>query len=261
MLKKIACFFVLLICFALLYSTAMYGYVCLQMRPLNPQAPVSGLQSAANRPQVHMIHAVNSPKRAQAKDAAYEGMEIDIHRKDGQLIAAHDPSHFEHAPALTTIFAALSQPETKTFWMDIKTNLTQQDIDQLKDLARQYHVHPRRMLFEVKPGPMADLLTRNGFPILLQIPGNFLEDDKDPQKRAQLNTELENLLRQYQPYAIAASLGKYRTLQAYFPHYNKAIYSSTTVRPSLKKYFLTRAMQKDPSVQVWMQDEYTSLPF
>ena len=239
----------------------MYGYVWMQMRPLAPQAPVSALQSAANRPQVHMIHAVNSIKRAKAKDASYEGMEIDINLKGSQLIAAHDVSQFDKAPRLEEIFAALAHPEEKTFWLDVKTQLTQGDIDQLKQLARQYHIHPRRMLFEVKAGPAADLLTRNGFPILLQIPGHFLDDGKDLQKRAQLNAELEDLLRRYQPYAIAASLGKYKTLSAYFPHYNKAIYSSTTVRPSLKKYFMTHRMQNDPSVRIWMQDEYTSLPF
>ncbi len=260
-MKTTARILIVLICIALLYSTAMYGYVWMQMRPLAPQAPVSALQSAANRPQVHMIHAVNSVRRARAKDASFDGMEIDLHRKDSQLVAAHDPSDFQHAPQLGEIFAALAHPETKTFWLDIKTELTQADLDQLKETARQYHIHPRRMLFEAKAGPTADLVTANGFPLLLQIPGDFLEDEGNPQLRAQHNAGLEELLRRYQPFAIAASLGKYKTLQTYFPHYNKAIYSSTTKRPSLKKYFMTRLMQEDPSVRVWMQDEYTALPF
>ena len=108
MLKRTAQIFILLICLALLYSTAMYGYVWMQMRPLAPQAPVSALQSAANRPQVHMIHAVNSIKRAKAKDASYEGMEIDVNLKGSQLIAAHDVSQFDKAPRLEEIFAASS---------------------------------------------------------------------------------------------------------------------------------------------------------
>lgn len=260
-MKTVARILVILVCAALLYSTAMYGYVWMQMRPLIPQTAVSAFQSSASRPPVHMIHAINSVRRAKAKDARYTGMEIDIHRKNGQLVAAHDAGQLEKAPLLEEIFASLAHPETKTFWMDLKIDLTQAEIDSIKQTARQYHIHPRRMLFEVKGGPTADLLTANGLPILLQIPEGFLDDHKHPQKRAQLNSQLEELLRRYQPFAIAASLGKYNTLRTYFPHYNKAIYSSTTVRPSLKKYFLTRAMFKDPSVLVWMQDEYTALPF
>lgn len=261
MIKNTARIFILLICVCLLYTTAMYGYVWFKMQPLTPITAISNIQSNSIRPAIYAIHAVNSVRRAQAKQKRYTGLEIDINRKDGQLVAAHDESHFDKAIPLEDIFAALSHPEEKTFWMDLKINLTQEEINQLKALARRYHIHPRRMLFETKGGETADLLTRNGFPILLQISSDFAQDHADPARRAQLNAELEEQLRRYQPFAIAASLGKYPYLQAYFPHYNKAIYSSTTVRPSLKKYFLTRAMLADPTVRIWMQEEYTALPF
>ena len=96
---------------------------------------------------------------------------------------------------------------------------------------------------------------------MLSVIDGFNEDDGNSEKRAQLNAQMEELVRRYQPFAIAGSLGKYPYLKAYFPNYNKAIYSSTTVRPSLKKKFLKEAMFKDPTVLVFMQDEYTWLPF
>ncbi len=231
------------------------------MRPLTPLTAPVEITSLATRPQVKTIHAVNSARRAQAKQNRYDGVEIDINRKDGQLVAAHDPSRFDKAVPLETIFAALEKPESKTFWLDLKINLTQDEINYIKDLARRYHINPRRILFETSAGPQADLLNANGLTILLQLPSEFIEDAGNAQKRAQLNAQLEELLRRYQPFAISASLGKYPYLKTYFPHYNKAIYSSTTVRPSLKKYFLARAIMQDPTVQVWMQDEYTFLPF
>lgn len=231
------------------------------MRPLTPLTEASSMQSYASRPPLHVIHAVNSVRRAQAKDSRYDAMEIDISGINGHLLAAHDEQNARHAPSLEEIFAALSHPENKTFWLDVKTDLTQDDITELKKLAQKYHIHPRRLLFEVAPGPLAELLNSNGLLILLQLPAGFDEDGGDPQKRRTLNEHLEELLQRYHPFAVVASLGKYPYLRAYFPHYNKAIYSSTTVRPSLKKYFLTRAMFADPSVRVWMQDEYTVLPF
>ncbi len=260
-MKWIARILVLLISAALLYTTAMYGYVWLKMRPLTPIAPISAIASAATRPAVVMLHAVNSVQRAQAKDASYEGLEIDLNRVNGRMMVAHDEGNFTHAAELSAIFSALKNPEQKTWWIDLKTDLTQQDIDELKTLASHYKISPRRMLFEVTAGPTAQLLSKNGFPILLAVTDGFHEDGGKTQKRAELNARQEELLRQYQPYAIAASIGKYPYLKAYFPHYNKAIYSSTTVRPSLKKYFLQKAMLTDPSLRVWMKDEYTSLPF
>ncbi len=260
MMKRISRTFILFLAGILLYTTAMYGYVWFQTRPATALTPVSALTSYDKRPALHLIHAVNDIRRAQVKEKSFDGVEIDINHFNGQLVAAHDHPN-EKSPLLTDILAALTEPEKKTFWLDVKTTLTQDDMIQFKQIAQQFHIHPRRMLFEVKGGAIADLLTANGFPILLQIPSHFNKDHHDPQLRRELNAELEDLLRQYHPFAIAASLGKYPYLKTYFPHYNKAIYSSTTKRPSLKKYFLTRAMRQDPHVLVWMQDEYTALPF
>ena len=260
-MKLFARLFLLFICAALLYTSAMYGYVWLQMRPIAPIATASSLQSLDTRPQVHLIHAVNSTQRAQAKDAHYEGFELDLNRIDGRLMVAHDEKDFKKAVPLERIFSAIKHPQQKTWWIDLKTTLTQTDIDEIKAQATRFGISPRRMLFETGGGESADLLTQNGFPILLQVIDGFNEDEQDPQKRAELNTRMEEMLRRYQPFAIAGSLGKYPYLKAYFPNYNKAIYSATTVRPSLKKKFLKDAMFQDPRVLLFMQDEYTWAPF
>ena len=246
---------------ALLYTSAMYGYVWMKMRPLPALVPPSSVQSTLRQPSLRLIHAVNSLQRAKAKDKYYDGMEIDISHADGHLVAAHDEKHISAAPALDEIFAVLAHPENKTFWLDLKINLTQQEINELKKSAEKYHIPLQHILFEVAPGPTADLLNANGFPIVLQLPDGFHEDGANPEKRRALNAQLEELLQRYHPLAVVGSFGKYPYLKAYFPKYNKAVYYSTTVRPSLKKYFLSRAMFDDPTVSLWLQDEYTVLPF
>lgn len=260
-MKTVSRLLVILISAALLYSTAMYGYIWMKMRPITPIAPVSAVASLDTRPQVRMVHAVNSVRRAQAKDASYEGFELDLNRVNGTLLVAHDEKDFKNAVPLSDIFAAVQNPSQKTYWVDLKTTLTQADIEELKTIAARYGVSPRRMLFETAGGPTAELLTQNGFPILLQTVDGFDRDGGNPQVRARLNAQMEAQIRKYHPFAVAGSLGKYPYLKAYFPDYNKAIYSATTVRPSLKKKFLADAMLKDPKVLVWMQDEYTALPF
>ena len=260
-MKLFARLFILLLCASLLYSSAMYGYVWLQMRPIDPITTVSGLQSLDTRPQVHLIHAVNSVRRAKAKDSHYEGLELDLNRMDGRLLVAHDEKDFKDAGSLEQLFSTATNPQQQTWWIDLKTTLTQADIDELKTLAARFSINPRRMFFETGGGETADLLTQNGFPILLQVVNGFNEDEQDPQKRAELNAQMEENIRRYRPFAIAGSLGKYPYLKAYFPNYNKAIYSATTVRPSLKKKFLKDALFKDPHVLLFMQDEYTWAPF
>ncbi len=261
-MKKLFYSLVGLAALAVIYALGTFVYVKIQMRPLPLMiAPSSAAASLDTRPQVHLVHAVNSVRRAQAKDAGFEGFEMDLNRVNGQLMLAHDEKDFSGAVPLSAVFEAVQNPGEKTYWIDLKTTLTPADINELKSQASRYGVSPRRMLFETGPGETADLLNAAGFPILLQVVNGFDEDGNDPQTRAALNAQMEDLLRRYHPFAIAASLGKYPYLQAYFPQYNKAIYSATTVRPSLKKKFLKDAMFQDPTVLLFMQDEYTALPF
>lgn len=260
-MKTISRIIIVFICAALLYSTATWGYVFMQMRPVTPISPVSAAASPASRPQVHMLHQVNTAQRAKAKDTSFAGFELDLNRVNGRLAAAHDESGFAQAATLSDIFSAVQTPGAKTWWIDVKTALTQEDINEILALAKQYNIHPRQLLFETDPGPTAALLTKNGLPVLLGVPEGFDNDRGSPERRAELNTKLKNDIDQYQPLAIAASMGKYPYLKAYFPHYNKAIYNNNTVRPSLKKQLYARAMAKDPSVLAFMQDEYTGLPF
>lgn len=260
-MKTAAKFILLFVCASLLYTTTMYGYVWMKMRPVTPIAPASAVASASVRPQVLMLHRVNTVRRATAKAPRYEGFELDLNRVNGSLRVTHDAGKTENAATLGDIFSSVSNPGQKTWWIDLKTELTQNDIDDIKSAAARYGINPRRLLFETSAGPTALLLQKNGLPLILSVPDGFDRDGGDPQKRAALNARLEEQIRTYHPYAVAASFGKYPYLKAYFPNYNKAVYSSTTVRPSLKKKFLAEAMLRDPKVQIWMQDEYTALPF
>lgn len=252
---------IILISTALLYTSAMYGYAWIKVRPITPAAPVSELTTARTMPFVHMIHRVNTVNRARAKDKAYIGMEIDLSRVNGKLLVAHDASNFDQAVPLESIFSAVQNPSQKIWWIDLKNSLSQADIDDLLATAAKYHIPTEHLLFETTAGKTAQRLKQNNLLLLLQLPDGISAAIRRPQQHMAYNASLEKLLQQYQPYALTASLGKYPYLKTYFPHYNKAIYSSTIIRPSLKKYFLTRIMCHDPSVVIWMQDEYTAFPF
>lgn len=249
---------------ALCYAAFMYAYVQQKFVPLSPLADVYNITSApaAWDSDVLFIHAVNTPARARAKDARYRGLEIDLNRlPDGSLVAAHDATRFHQASALKDILAALKNPAEKTYWLDLKIPLTQADIDQITQTAQAFHIAKEQLFFEAPGGETARVLTKNGFPILLSLPDGFDQDDNQPARRAELNAQLAALLKEYQPAAIAGSLGKYPYLRAYFPQVNKAVYTSTTKRPSLKKTFLAQKIKQDPSVKIFMVDEYTPLPF
>lgn len=263
-MKRVFQFVCILCLTAAAYAAFMYGYVQLKFRPLTPvsnpfQTPA---QDAVWPGYILFIHAVNSPQRARAKDARYSGMEMDINRlPDGTLVLAHDPTRFKNASTLQDVWSALKTPAQKTYWLDLKIPLTQADIDELVRTAAQFNIPKTHLFFETEGGETARLLTQNGFPVLLQTPDGFDEDGGDPARRAALNARLAQELAEYHPAAVAGSLGKYPYLRAYFPQINKAIYTSTTKRPSLKKTFLAQAMKKDPTVKIFMLDEYTALPF
>ena len=95
-MKIISRILIVLICVALLYSSAMYGYIWLKMRPITPLTAPSAVASLSSRPQVHMVHAVNSVERARAKDAHYNGFELDLNRVNGKLRVAHDEKDFKN---------------------------------------------------------------------------------------------------------------------------------------------------------------------
>lgn len=168
-MKKLCYCLLGLIGLAVIYSAATFIYVKIQMRPLpQPLAPQSEIASLATRPQVHLVHAVNSVRRAQAKDQDFEGFEVDLNRVNGRLMLAHDEEHFDRAIPLSALFEAVANPEGKTYWIDLKTDLTPQDIDELKALAAQFNVSPRRMLFETDGGGNGGFVKRRGLPHFAQ---------------------------------------------------------------------------------------------
>lgn len=242
------------------YAPFMRGYAARMTAPLpgtltppQKEALTSGFQP----PSARFLHKVNTRYRARKKDALYPGFEIDILRHpNGNLVVAHDETELPYAVALPDLLAVIKNPAEKTYWLDLKTPLTDEDLRYLQQVAQHFHISPERFMFEAAPGPTAERLKKYGFSLLLQIPDGFDEDGNDPFQRARLNAQLTESLQKYQPQAVAGSFGKYKYLQAYFPHTRKAIYYSSTKRPSLKKRYLAQEMQKDPTVVIFMLDEY-----
>lgn len=251
----------LLILLGVLYAPFMRLYVKHKMAPLTDllSSPDTRNYTDGYRPpSTRFLHAVNTVYRAKTKDDKYPGYEIDIIRNaQGNLVVGHDEDSIPYAVTLAEILSVLKAPQNKTYWLDLKTTLTQADLQYFRSLAQRFGLAKEHFMFETPAGETAKLLKKCGLPILLQIPDGFAEDNHSAAKRAQLNQLLAGQLKEYQPQAVAASFGKYKYLQAYFPNIRKAIYYSTTKRPSLKKTFLQQAFDKDPSVIIFMTDEYT----
>ena len=148
-------------------------------------------------------------------------------------------------------------PAEKYWWLDLKTDLTQTDIDYILHTAKAYHIPTDHLYWETQPGPTARLIKKNKLNLLLQLPEGFENDEQSAAKRNAINEAALKEWQEYKPAAVSASFGKYTYLKAYFPHLPKAIYYSATVRPSLKKTFMKRHMAEDHSVQIFMLDEYT----
>lgn len=244
----------------LLYAPFMRFYVKRMMTPLQPllaPAQEQAYTQGYRPPSPRFLHAVNTVYRARQKDAKYPGFEMDIIRSpQGGLLVGHDESALPYAVNLADIFASLNNPQNKTYWLDLKIPLNETDVKYLQSLALRFGIPKEQLMFETSAGETAQLLKEAGFSILLQLPDGFDKDDSSPQKRQRLNQLLADQLQQYQPQAVVGSFGKYKYLQAYFPNTRKAIYYSSTKRPSLKKTYLQEAFDKDPSVIIFMTDEY-----
>lgn len=247
------------------YGLFMQGYVHAKFAPVprrqapDLSAPAAAWQAGGNP---LFLHQVNTPGRARAKERKYPGFELDLSQdKQGRLYVAHDEKGLSKRVRLNDIFAALQRPQDKSWWIDLKFAPTEAQIDEILSVAAQYAIPAQQLLFEAGPGPTAQLLKKKNLGLLLQIPEGFEEDGGDPAHRQTLNAQALQEWQQYRPAAVAASFGKYPFLKAYFPNMPKAIYYSGTVRPSYKKPLMKRHMLKDPSVRIFMLDEYTLLPF
>jgi len=239
------------ISFMYLYTDHMFTPIPLLAAP-NPAAP----SQVWTAPHVPFIHKVNTPARARQKDNKFGGFEVDVLSYNGKLLAAHDPSEAQRNVTLEDIFAAVQKPAQKVWWLDVKGQLTDREIDTILTLATQYNIPTEHLLFEASAGPTAKRITQKNLSLLLPLPNGFDQDHNDPEVRAKLNADVLALWEEYHPKAVSASFGKYAYLQAYFPKMSKAIYYSATQRPSLKKRLMRRHLHRDPSVHIFMTDEY-----
>lgn len=204
------------------------------------------------------LHKVNTPIRASKQQDRYDGFEIDILANGTNLHVAHDEKQLEKAFTLSDIFRAIKNAKNKFYWLDTKSALSSSQIDDILQTAQQFEIPFSHLFFEVPAGETASLLSDKNLFILLQIPEGF-SDDVDAVERESKNNELEILWNKYKPVAIVGSFGKYQALQAYAPNMPKAIYYSSTTRPSFKKIFMQKNFSKDSSVKIFMQEAYTFL--
>jgi len=243
------------IAFMYVYTENMFAPVTLLAAPQTQAPHTPGLEKYTR-----FIHRVNTPVRARQKDKRFKGFEVDIWMKDDQVLVAHDAVQSQREQPLTAIFETVSQPAQKIWWLDLKQDMSSEQLENLLRITAQYQIPPENLLFESVPGPTAQLIKTRGLNLLLQLPEGFNEDRGEASLRHQINEQALALWEQYQPVAVSASFGKYAYLREYFPNMPKAIYYSATVRPSVKKALMAARIQKDPSVKIFMTEEYTWLP-
>lgn len=259
--------YMLVALFLLISAASVYGAACYFIARSNTVAPSAvTAPSAAQTPKnaylpndFLFLHQVNSPKRIAHEENSYNNFEIDIYPDPSgtpQLYAAHDDKDISAKDILLgDLFAALNSPARYDYWLDIKAPLSQEHMDYVKTLAAQYGILPNRIIFEPSDDDTAVLARQNGFNILLFTPG--FKEDLSAQDLAALIKKTEDRIARLQPMALSGGISSYPMFKTYFPNYRKAIYYTTTKRPSLKKYFLKRFMKRDPQVAIFLIDEYS----
>ena len=260
--SRIVLYLVLLVVFLFgAYAAFMYVYTEWKFLPVelvqepSPAAPHAEWKAPNT---LLYLHKVNTPRRSARKEKSFDGYEIDLQADaEGILWVAHDPEEMSAKIKLSDIFAALKNPGGKAYWLDLKTQLTPEQLDQILLTAEAFRIPQENLLLETVPGDTAKLINQRGLQLLLQLPESFDKDAGDPKTRHELNQNALQQWEEYRPAAVSASFGKYPYLRAYFPEMPKAIYYSSTKRPSLKKPFMVRHMEEDPSVKIFMLDEYT----
>ncbi len=242
------------------YVCGSYLYVLNHLRPVTAVTTPSILSPFTTwRPEAFSyIHQVNERQRMLTKSKRYNGFEIDTYTLPDkrEIYVAHDQRQFKNKMTLQAAFAIPKDPQHAYYWIDMKTSLTQEQIDDVKNIARMSGVPLENLIFEppTKDNAQAKLLSQNGLNVILFVTG--FEKKMTPQQTADLVAHTQQCIDEIHPLAISSGMGLYPYLKAYFPNYYKAICYNTTKRPSLKKYFMRRAIQKDPSVIMLLNDEY-----
>ncbi len=260
--SRIVTYLVLLVVFLFgAYAAFMYVYTEWKFLPVEllqePSAAAPHAEWKAPNTLLY-LHKVNTPRRSARKEKSYDGYEIDLQTDaSGNLWVAHDPAEMKDKIKLSDIFAALKNPGQKAYWLDLKTQLTPEQLDQILLTAKAFRIPKENLLLETVPGETAKLINQRELQLLLQLPDDFDSDLGDPQTRKEINQKTLQQWKEYRPAAVSAVFDQYPYLRAYFPEMPKAIYYASTKRPSLKKPFMLRHMKEDPSVKIFILTEYT----
>lgn len=259
-LRKIGLFVCILLGAVVLYIIGAYFYTLGHLRPVTPLTSPSISSSPITwKPEVFMyIHQTNERQRMLTKSKRYQGFEIDIYTEPGkrEIRVAHDPRQFKNEMTLQAAFSIPKDPQHSYYWIDMKHALTQEQIDDVKEIARVGGVPLENLIFEppYTDDEQAKLLVKNGLHVILCITG--FDKNMTPEQTAKLVAKTQKRIDEIKPLAISSGMGIYPYLKTYFPNYYKAICYNTTKRPSLKKFFMRREIHKDPTVIMLLNDEY-----
>ena len=149
--SRIVTYLVLLVVFLFgAYAAFMYVYTEWKFLPVEllqePSAAAPHAEWKAPNTLLY-LHKVNTPRRSARKEKSYDGYEIDLQTDaSGNLWVAHDPAEMKDKIKLSDIFAALKNPGQKAYWLDLKTQLTPEQLDQILLTAKAFRIPKENLL-------------------------------------------------------------------------------------------------------------------
>lgn len=210
------------------------------------------------------VHQINTPAKAKTKQRDFNAFEIDLISGDsGALFVAHDGNEAKNKISFEDIVKQIEDTPNFIFWFDLKTELTENNINEIVEVAAKYGLKQQHLMFEIgldvgeKTLPV---LKKYNLPVLLRTIPGFEYDNGSPKKREELNRKMQETIELFEPFAIMGTVKRYPYLRAYFPDTAKVIQYPSVRMPSLKKVFLVRKMIKEPDIKIILIDEFRVFP-
>ena len=203
-IKYISRVFLFLLVVSVLYAAGSYGYVRKHLRAIERLTPpVTVTPPTTWRPGVFSyIHQTNERQRMLTKSKRYNGFEIDTYTlpEKREIYVAHDQRQFKHKMTLQAAFSIPKDPKQTFFWIDMKTALTQQQIDDVKEIARVIGVPLENLIFEppYNDDKQAKLLVENGLNVMLFVTG-FYKENLTAQQTQQLVQKIQQQIEDIKP--------------------------------------------------------------
>lgn len=198
-------------------------------------------------------HCADEVWIVQEKEPFFDGIEVDVNYNDtlDELYIGHELITPAHSTTLAAWFAAMQNPSSKCFWIDLK-NLTVDNAMQIADIliaeADRYGIR-HRMIVESSKLYALKRLKRRGLHVSLWVDNIYYTGESEEEWRKATQQQIEEL----HPDALSCEYRMFPLLPQSFPDQNIHFwdtpreYNDTNVAH-------TRMLLRDPAVKVVLVD-------